>query len=103
MEMDERAMIDLQAVPLLLILPLCFAGGLGVGFVYFRALRATADLLVSGDRPLLGLMLSLGRFACLGVALYVAVQAGGLALLATLAGILCARAWMLRKMQRGGA
>jgi hypothetical protein len=54
MEMDERAMIDLHLVPLPLILPACFLGGLVLGFAYFRALRTTADLIVGG-RPLLGL------------------------------------------------
>lgn len=97
--MDERAMIDLPAVPLLLILPVCLAGGLVLGFAYFRALRITADLLVRGDRPLLGLALTLSRFVLLGAGLYVAVLAGGLALLVALAGVLGARAMMLRRMR----
>ena len=44
--MDERAMIDLAALPLSFTLPACFLGGLVLGYVYFRALRVTADLIV---------------------------------------------------------
>ncbi len=89
--MDERTMIDLHAVPLFLILPICFAGGSLLGFLYFRTLRVTTDMLVMGDRPLLALALTFGRLVCLGAGLYVAVLAGGLALLAALAGVLCAK------------
>lgn len=97
--MDERAMIDLHAVPLFLILPVCFAGGLVLGFAYFRTLRMTADMLVRGDRPLLALAMTLGRVACLGAGLYVSVLAGGFALLAAFAGVLCAKWIMLRRIQ----
>ena len=97
--MDERTMIDLHAVPLFLILPVCFAGGFLLGFAYFRTLRITTDMLVMGDRPLLALALTFGRFVCLGAGLYVAVLAGGLALLAAFAGVLCAKWIMLRRMQ----
>ncbi|MBN2907387.1 MAG: hypothetical protein JXJ18_11815 [Rhodobacteraceae bacterium] len=90
-------MIDLHTVPLWLSLPVCFAGGLGLGFAYFSALRATADLIVTGGRPILGLALTLGRLAFLGAGFYLAVLAGGLALLAALAGVLCAKALMLRR------
>lgn len=96
--MDERAMIDLHTVPLFLNFPVCFVGGLVLGFAYFRALRATADLIVTGHRPLLGLALSLGRLACLGAGFYVAVLAGGLALLAALAGVLFAKELVLSKV-----
>jgi hypothetical protein len=59
MEMDERAMIDLHAAPLFLALPVCFAGGLGLGFAYFHALRLTANLIVRGGHPVLGLALTI--------------------------------------------
>jgi hypothetical protein len=95
--MDERAMIGLNTTPLFLVLPICFAGGHILGFAYFRALRWTADLIVGGGRPLLGLALTLGRVAFLGAGFYVAVLSGGLALLAALAGLLCAKALMLRQ------
>ena len=70
LEMDERAMIDLSCPPAVLILPLCFAGGLLLGLAYFRALRGTADLIVSGGRPLLALALTLGRLVVLGAGLF---------------------------------
>jgi hypothetical protein len=97
MEMDERAMIDLHAAPLFLALPACFAGGLGLGFAYFHALRLTANLIVRSGHPVLGLALTIGRLGSLCVGLYLAVLAGGLALLAALAGILCAKTLMLRR------
>ncbi len=94
-------MIDLHAIPLFLTLPVSFAGGLVLGLVYFRALRGTADLIVGGGPPLLGLVLTLGRLAVLGAGLYVAVLVGGLALLAALAGVLCAKGLMLRQTRSG--
>lgn len=90
-------MIDLASVPLALSLPVSFAGGLIVGLGYFLALRATADLLVRGNRPLLGLALTFGRLACIVAAFYVAVLAGAFALLAALAGVLCAKAIVVRQ------
>jgi len=93
-------MTDLSNLPLLATLPICFVGGLALGFVYFQALRVTADLIVTGGRPLLGLALALGRLALLASGFYLAVQLGGLALLATLAGVLCAKAVILRR-ERG--
>jgi hypothetical protein len=98
--MDERAMTDMNSVPLLVILPICFAGGVVLGFAYFRALRTTADLIVGGGNPFLGLALALGRLAFLGAGLYVAVLFGGLALLAALVGVLCAKGLMLNHARR---
>ncbi|WP_323780050.1 ATP synthase subunit I [Thalassovita sp.] len=95
--MDELTMIDLHAIPLLVILPVCFAGGLVLGFAYFSILRRTVDLLVTGDQPILGLALTLGRFVLLAAGLYIAVLAGAFALLAALAGVLCAKRIMLRR------
>ncbi len=103
MEMDERAMIGLQTVPLFLSIPACFVGGLVLGLAYFRAVRMTADLIVAGGRPLLGLALTLGRFGMLGLGFYGAVLAGGFALLAALAGVLCAKALMLGQIRGGSA
>jgi uncharacterized membrane protein len=99
MEMDERTMIDLAAVPLVLILPVCLAGGLVLGFAFFSTLRISADMIVMGDHPFRAMALTLGRFVCLGAGLYVAVLAGSLALLATFTGLLCAKWIMLRRMQ----
>jgi Cu/Ag efflux pump CusA len=103
MEMDERAMIDLAALPLSLTLPICFLAGLVLGYAYFRAVRETADLIVGQGPLLLGLALTLGRLALLCAGFYLAVQAGGLALLAALAGVLCAKTVMLRQARRADA
>ncbi len=94
--MDERAMTNLFGAPYGLVLAVCIIGGLGLGLAYFRSLRTSADLLVRGGHPLLGLALAFGRLACLGAGLYLAALAGGLALLAALAGILWAKAVILR-------
>lgn len=99
MEMDERAMIDLHAAPSVLLVPLCLAAGFLLGLAYFRALRTTAEMLVTGDRPLLALVLTLARFVCLGAGFYAAVLAGGPALLAALAGVLGARRVVLRGLR----
>ncbi|WP_028914036.1 ATP synthase subunit I [Pseudorhodobacter ferrugineus] len=101
--MDEWTMIDFSVLPLALILIACFMGGLMLGYAYFRALRATADLIVGGGSVLLGLGLTLGRVGFLGLGLYVAVLGGALALLAALAGVLCAKALILWQTDRGRA
>lgn len=98
--MDEHAMIDLATVPLALTLPVCFVGGLVLGYGYFRALRQTANLIVIEGHPLLGLALTLGRLALLCTGFYLAVLAGGFALLAALAGVLVTKALMLRQARR---
>lgn len=93
-------MIDLSALPLSVALPACFLGGLALGYAYFHAVRRTADLIVSQGHPVLGLALTLGRLALLVVGFYLAVQAGWAALLAALAGVLCAKALILRRTRR---
>ena len=95
--MDERKMIDLSALSLHTTLPACFLGGLFIGYGYFRALRETANLIVHEGSPLLGLALTLGRLSLLATAFYIAVLAGGLALLAAFAGVMCAKAVMLHR------
>jgi hypothetical protein len=98
--MDEYAMTDLSALPLPVILPVCFLGGLGLGYVYFRALRETTKLIANRGSPVLGLALTLGRLALLCTGFYLAVLAGGAALLAALAGVLSAKTLMLRRAGR---
>ena len=98
--MDERKMIDLTATPLHISLPICFLAGLFIGFGYFRALRATADLIVQEGQPLMAVALTLGRLSLLITGFFIAVLAGGFALLATLAGLLCAKALMLHRMRK---
>lgn len=85
-----------EKLPLVLTLPLCFAGGLLLGFAYFRALRWTTALIINGGSPVLALALSLGRLIMIGLGFYLAVLFGGLALLTTLAGVLTVKALMLR-------
>lgn len=101
--MDERTMIDLSTIPAHISLPVCFLGGLIVGYGYFRALRETANLIVREGSPLMGLALTLGRLSLLATGFFLAVLAGGFALLAALAGVLCAKALMLRRMRRDAA
>ncbi len=83
-------------LPLHISLPACFVGGLTLGYAYFFALRETAKLIVAQGHPLIGLALTFGRLALLCAGFYVAVLAGGTALLAALAGVLCAKAAMVR-------
>ncbi|PIL20121.1 hypothetical protein P775_10660 [Puniceibacterium antarcticum] len=94
--------MDLSTLPPQLTLPACFIGGILLGYGYFRALRLTANLIVSQGHPLLGLALTIGRLAFLCAGFYVAVQAGGFALLTALGGVICAKALMLRQY-RGDA
>lgn len=98
--MDECTMTDLSDLPVFLTLPGGFLAGLVLGYGYFRALRETANLIVHAGQPLLGLALTMGRLSLLAAGFYIAVLAGGLVLLATLAGVLCAKALMLRRMRR---
>ncbi len=100
--MDERTMIDVSTLPLSVTLAACFLGGLALGFAYFLALRQTANLIVAGGQPLLGLALTLGRLAFLAAGFYLAVLAGGLALITALAGVLVAKALLLAQMRRAG-
>jgi hypothetical protein len=102
MEMDEHAMIDLSLLPLSVTLPVFLLGGLVLGYAYFRAVRATADLVISQGNPLHAAALTLGRLALLFAGFYLAVQVGGLALLAALAGVLGARALMLLRTRSAG-
>jgi F1F0 ATPase subunit 2 len=95
--MDERQMTELSP---LITLPASFLGGLLLGYIYFAALRATANLLTAQGHPLLGIALAIGRLSLITAGLYLAVLAGAIPLLAALAGILCAKALMLRGLPR---
>ena len=105
--MDERpmmdTMMDLATLPLPVRLVVCFLGGLLLGYAYFRALRKTTDLIIGGGSALFGLALTFGRMAMLAAGFYLAVLMGGIALLAALGGVLCAKALLLRQPQRAGA
>jgi len=92
-------MIDLSTIPLFVLLPVCFLGGLFIGYGYFRALRETANLIVNGGEPLKAIALTLGRISLLATAFFIAVLLGGLALLAAFAGVLCAKWIMLHRVR----
>jgi hypothetical protein len=95
-------MIDLHSIPLAITLPLSFFSGLILGHIYFRALRETASLIVSNGNIVFGLLMTLGRMTLLGVCFfYLAKLGGGLAILAALAGVLCAKHWLLRQEREG--
>ena len=94
--MDERTMMPAVSWPLVLTISACLAGGVVMGILYFRALRVTADLIVSGERPLLAIAATLGRFALLGAGLTLALQAGAPGVLAALAGVLVGRRLAMR-------
>ncbi len=96
-------MMDLSTLPLFITLPSCFLGGLFIGYGYFLALRETARLIVREGQPMLAIALTLGRLSLLASGFFLAVLAGGLALLAALAGVLCAKALMLHLAGRDGA
>lgn len=84
-----------------LTIALCFLGGLAVGYAYFSALQKTVDLFVSttNGHPIMGMVLTLGRFTFMALALYLAVLMGGFTLLAMLAGIVSAKSLMFRKIR----
>lgn len=96
-------MMTPNAWQLALLVPASFAGGVLLGVVYFRAVRMTADLIVSGQKPLIALGLTLGRFALLGAGFFLAVQAGWVAVLAVLAGVLAGRRLVLRPIRENRA
>jgi hypothetical protein len=88
-----------STLPIIPLLPICFLGGLFIGYGYFRALRETVNLIVGGGKPLRAIVLTLARIALLAIGFFIAVLAGSLALLAALAGVLCAKWIMLRGMR----
>lgn len=92
-------MINLSTIPLFVLLPVCFLGGLFIGYGYFRALRETANLIVNGGEPLRAIALTLGRISLLATGFFIAVLLGGLALLAAFAGVLCAKWIMLHRVR----
>jgi len=96
--MGERRMTYLSTLPLVFLLPICFLGGLFIGWGYFRALRETANLIVGGDKPLRAIVLTLARISLLATGFFIAVLVSGLALLGALAGVLCAKWIMLRRI-----
>jgi hypothetical protein len=91
--MDECQMNN---VSLFAMLAACALAGLALGFVYFRTLRISADLIVNGGSALLAIGLGVVRLGLLVAGFYLVVQFGAAALIAALAGVLAAKAMLLR-------
>lgn len=83
----------------LLILALWLVGGGLVGLIYFRMVRHSADLMLSGWRGgvLFGGALVLLRMAGLGGVLIIAAMQGAGPLLAAALGVLIGRFAMMRR------
>lgn len=81
------------------ILAAWLAGGVVIGLIYFRLVRHSADLMLSGrrGRPLFGVALVLLRMAGLGGVLIIAAMQGGGPLLAAAMGLLIGRFAMMRR------
>jgi hypothetical protein len=82
------------------ILALWLAGGGILGLIYFRLVRLSAGLILSGRRraPVVGVALVLARLAGLGGVLVLAALQGAGPLLAAALGLLIGRWWMMRRV-----
>lgn len=82
-----------------LILALWLAGGVLIGLIYFRMVRHSADLMLSGWRggPLFGVSLVLLRMAGLGGVLIIAAMQGAAPLIVATLGLLIGRFAMMRR------
>ena len=101
--MDEYMMMNLAALPLPIVLSICFVMGLLLGYVYFRKLNTTSNLLVSSGNPLLSLALTVGRLWLLAAVFYAAVLLGGWYLLALVAGFVCTKYLMMLHVRKSHA
>jgi len=82
----------------LVILALWLVGGVLIGLIYFRMVRHSADLMLSGRQggPVSGLALALLRMAGVGGVLIIAAMQGAGPLLAAALGLLMGRFVMMR-------
>jgi len=96
-------MMPPETWPLFIALPTSFGGGVLLGLIYFRSVQMTADLIVTGTRGALAIALILGRLGLLVAGCILALQAGALALVAMLAGILTGRAITIHCVRRTAA
>jgi hypothetical protein len=78
------------------LLALHVAVGMIAGLLYFRALRRATDLFAGGGSAAGALLMGGGRFAALGVLLFLSALEGAWPLLCMAAGVMCARFAMLR-------
>ncbi|HEY0180984.1 MAG TPA: ATP synthase subunit I [Dokdonella sp.] len=87
-------------LPLAAALALGLAGGICVGLVHFGLLARNVALFAAG-RAAAAFALQLARIAATAAALVLLARAGGAAaLVAALAGLLAARAFVLRRARR---
>lgn len=103
MEMDAQHMMDwvAQSGWLLPGLGVWALGGAGLGVVYFRFLRRSAGLMVSGEAgPGRALLLVLFRVAGLGGVLLIAAMQGALPLLAAALGVMIGRQVVMRQTEK---
>jgi F1F0 ATPase subunit 2 len=101
--MDERHMIapflhDLPAWSIALILLAHVGAGLAMGVLYFHGVWWNVGLLTGRRRPIFGIVVALWRFGILGVLLWLVSNEGAAPLLATAAGIVAARAVVVRRL-----
>jgi hypothetical protein len=99
--MDEHAMSTYLAGQWAMMVPAFFAGGVLLGYGYFRALHKTTDMLLGKGSMLLVLALTLARVAAIGMGFYLAVLVGAPALIAAFAGAMLGRALILRRGKGG--
>ncbi|OSQ35406.1 ATP synthase subunit I [Thalassospira mesophila] len=90
-------MMSSDTLPLLLLLPFCFAGGVLLGILYFRCIKVTADLIVSGRKPVLAIALAIARLGLLAGGFALALQTGGFGIIAVLAGVIVGRECVIRR------
>lgn len=83
----------------LVIFALWLGGGVVIGLAYFRMVRHSADLMLSGRRggPLFGVALVVVRMAGLGGVLIIAAMQGAGPLLAAALGLLLGRFATMRR------
>ncbi|MBY8975877.1 hypothetical protein KHP62_08680 [Rhodobacteraceae bacterium NNCM2] len=90
-------MMNIETWPLFVIVPVSLVAGVLLGSLYFRAVRLCAELLVTGRAPLVAIALTIGRFAVMVGCFLIAVQAGAVAVLALLGGVMLGRKYAMRE------
>ena len=76
---------------------MAFVAGTCVGFAHFDMLREIANIFIAAGSPLRLIALYLARFLATGAVLYLAGRIGALPLLASLAGVVAAREFVVRR------
>jgi len=86
--------MSLAAIPLVIQVPVAALAGYGIGTVHFRSLARVADMMLAGR--MIAVVLQLARLAVLAGFLILAALAGPGPLIAAAAGVLVARARVLK-------